>query len=98
MKPEKVLFLVYVATVVFFSLVAIVTYFIDKKKAEKGKPRIPEKILLLLATANGAIGSLIGRILAHHKTDKVYFSIVIYFALLIQVLVAGFLFYQGFVA
>ena len=59
----------------------------DKKLAVKGAMRVKEKTLLLSAVLNGALGAVIGRILAHHKTDKVYFSITIYLALFFQVVV-----------
>ncbi|MBP5342730.1 DUF1294 domain-containing protein [bacterium] len=59
-------------------------YFRDKKLAVKQKERTKEKTLLFYAVFFGALGALLGRILAHHKTDKVYFSIVIYFSLLTQ--------------
>ncbi|UKI50837.1 MAG: DUF1294 domain-containing protein [Clostridium sp.] len=35
--------------------------------------RIKEKNLLMCSCFGGAIGSLIGRIIFHHKTDKKYF-------------------------
>lgn len=59
----------------------------DKKKAKNGEMRTKEKTLLLSAVLNGAFGALIGRIMAHHKTDKKYFSFTIYVGLLFQVAV-----------
>lgn len=76
--------LIYLGLTVFFSLVALVAYFRDKKLAVKGKERTKEKTLLFLAVFFGSVGAFLGRILAHHKTDKVYFSIVIYFSMLLQ--------------
>ena len=95
---NKVLFIVYAALIVLNSLIAIVMYANDKKKAIKGQIRTKEKNLLIIAVLNGSIGSLIGRIVAHHKTDKTYFSITIYFALLCQVLVGALLAYKAFIA
>ncbi len=76
--------LIYLGLTVFFSLVALIAYFRDKKLAVKGKERTKEKTLLFLAVFFGSVGAFLGRILAHHKTDKVYFSIVIYFSMLVQ--------------
>ena len=88
----------YVALLFIFSIVAIIVYVSDKKKAVKGKERIKEKTLLFFAVFFGAIGSLIGRIIAHHKTDKVYFSIVIYFSLLMEIITAAVVFYLAIAA
>jgi len=92
----KYMFFGYCAMLVIMSLVAIITYAVDKKKAVKGDMRIKEKTLLFLGVFFGALGSFIGRILAHHKTDKVYFSIVIIFSLLLQALTLGCLAYVAF--
>ena len=54
-----------------------------------GAVRIKEKTLLGFTALGGAIGAFFGRILAHHKTDKVYFSMVIYFSLLLEAAVLG---------
>ena len=75
---------IYLGLTVFFSLVALVAYFRDKKLAIKGKERTKEKTLLFLAVFFGSVGAFLGRILAHHKTDKKYFSMVIYFSMLMQ--------------
>ena len=98
MTYKQYLCLIYAGLIVLNSLIAIIMYVSDKQKAIKGKLRTKEKNLLMIAVLNGALGSLIGRILAHHKTDKKYFSITIYFALLCQICVGMFLAYQGFFA
>lgn len=75
----------YICLIVLFSLFAIIAYVNDKKKAIKGLERTKEKNLLFFAVFFGALGSLIGRIIAHHKTDKFYFSLIIFFCLLMQI-------------
>ena len=86
MTYNQIILTVYLAYLVIMSLVALVLYNKDKKIAKTGKGmRIQEKTLLSVGVLGGAIGSLFGRIMAHHKTDKSYFSIVIYFSLLLQV-------------
>ena len=76
--------IIYLGLTVFFSFVALIAYFRDKKLAVKGKERTKEKTLLFLAVFFGSVGAFLGRILAHHKTDKKYFSMVIYFSMLMQ--------------
>ena len=81
MNFEKIILFVYLGILVFMSLVALILYKKDKSMAKKngGPVRIKERTLLGVAVFGGAIGALIGRILFHHKTDKGYFTITIYF-------------------
>lgn len=86
MSYNLILLIVYVAYLVIMSFAAVFTYVKDKDIAVRGKGmRIQEKTLLRLGVLGGAIGSFFGRKIAHHKTDKVYFSIVIYLSLLLQI-------------
>lgn len=87
MTYNQWLFVIYAALIVIMSLAAFVMFNHDKKLAVKGAMRVKEKTLLQLAVLNGAVGAFIGRIVAHHKTDKTYFSITIYLALLLQAIV-----------
>lgn len=48
---------------------------IDKKKAQRGAWRIPEKTLLTVAAMGGSIGSYWGMRLFRHKTKHPQFSI-----------------------
>lgn len=98
MSFEKILLIVYLAIIVFMSLVAIMLYGKDKKMAIKnsGPNRIKESKLLAVSAFGGAIGAFIGRIIFHHKTDKTYFSITIYFGLLLQIALAVYLIYVAF--
>ena len=82
------------------SFVAIVLYKKDKNIAVKGngQMRIKEKTLLSVAVFNGAFGAFIGRKIAHHKTDKAYFSITIYLSMICQILVLAVLAYFAFIA
>ena len=87
----------YFGLMILNSLIAIIMYVSDKKKAVSGKMRTKEKNLLFIAVFFGALGSLIGRLIAHHKTDKKYFSFVIYTSLLFEVITFGALLYIAFV-
>ena len=46
----------------------MIVYGIDKLKAKKGKWRITESTLLLLAIIGGSIGAFLGMKVWHHKT------------------------------
>ena len=80
---------IYSGYLVLMSLITLFLFIIDKGKTKinSGAARIKEKTLLGCVAMGGAIGGLIGRIIAHHKTNKIYFSITIYFSLLLQIAV-----------
>lgn len=77
--------LIYLCIVLVMSLAAIVLYGKDKKMSKGGtEVRIKEKTLLSVAVYGGALGAFIGRLMFHHKTNKIYFSITILTSLLLQ--------------
>lgn len=84
MTYHQILFLSYAALMVLMSLSSFSLFMHDKKLAISEKTRIKEKTLLYTAVLNGAFGAFFGRLCAHHKTNKAYFSITIYFALIMQ--------------
>lgn len=56
---------------VYLLVINVVTFFvygIDKLKAKRGKWRIPEATLLLLAVIGGSVGAWLGMKAWHHKT------------------------------
>ena len=53
---------------VLINAITFIVYGIDKLKAPKGKWRIPESTLLLLAIIGGSIGAWYGMKVWHHKT------------------------------
>lgn len=85
MTNNEILLIAYLGLMLIMSLIALVAFVKDKKLAIKGKERTKEKKLLFFAVFFGSIGAFLGRIIAHHKTDKSYFSITIYFSMLLQV-------------
>ena len=54
--------------IIGINIITFTMYGIDKLKAKKGKWRIPEAILLLLAIVGGSIGAWCGMKVWHHKT------------------------------
>lgn len=66
-------------------------YGADKFRACRGKWRIPELHLLLLAAAGGSFGALIGMLFFHHKTRKWKFRLGVPAMLAAQAVLAWFL-------
>lgn len=60
---------------VAINLIAFVTMFIDKKKAQNGTWRIKEMTLFTLVLLGGGIGGIAGMYTFRHKTKKWYFKI-----------------------
>ncbi len=61
---------------------------LDKLFAKKGAWRVPERTLLLIAFLGGSLGSLLGMLLAHHKTRKPKFYILVPLFLTLQIAAA----------
>ena len=73
------------------SLVSFVIYAYDKIQAKRGKWRISEKTLLLLAFLMGAPGALIAMYTLRHKTLKAKFTVSVPAFLILQAAVFVFL-------
>ena len=58
------------------SLIAFFLYTIDKIKAKLDAWRIPEKVLITLSLAGGAVGGYLAMLLFRHKTRHWYFHLV----------------------
>ena len=74
--------------------VNIATFFlygIDKYKAKKGRWRISEATLLLMAVVGGSIGAWTGMRLWHHKTMHKKFKYGIPIIIILQVALAFYL-------
>jgi uncharacterized membrane protein YsdA (DUF1294 family) len=96
MTFEKLIFVISIIYLIFISLITFFTFGIDKSKAKNNKERIKEKTLLFYTAFGGALGAFIGRILFRHKTDKIYFSMTIYFSLLLEIVMVVVLGYLAF--
>ena len=70
MPPLTAALLLYLAAV---NVVAFAVYGADKRRAKKGKRRMPEKTLFLLAIIGGSVGALAGMYAFRHKTRHWYF-------------------------
>lgn len=72
---------------ILINIIAFLAMYIDKRKAKKGKRRIPEKTLFILVGLGGGIGGIIGMYLFRHKTKKTRFVIGFPAILIFEVLV-----------
>ena len=70
------------------NLLTFIVYGADKRRARKGKWRVPEKTLFLLPLLGGSIGALLGMRVFHHKTKYWYFVWGIPAILLAQIALA----------
>ena len=61
----------------------------DKRRAQTGARRVPERVLLLAAAAGGSPGALAGMYSWRHKTKKKKFTLGVPAILLAQLLIAG---------
>lgn len=68
------------------NFIAFLSMLIDKKKAKRGRWRIPENTLFLFAFFGGTIGSIIGMQVFRHKTQKPKFKIGMPALLVLQIL------------
>ena len=72
------------------NILAFLVYGIDKWRAKKGKWRISEATLLLLAVIGGSIGAWLGMKVWHHKTMHKKFKYGIPTILIIQIILIGY--------
>ena len=89
MTYNQVVLIIYIGYLLLFSLITFILFLVDKQLAVKEKTRIKEKVLLFFVAIGGGIGGYFGRILGHHKTKKLYFSLIINLTLILQLLILG---------
>lgn len=76
--------------VIYIVAINLITFFVmwlDKKKAKKGRWRIPENTLLLFVLLGGGIGGIVGMYVFHHKTQKAKFVIGFPVILICEILI-----------
>lgn len=73
---------------IFINILTFTLYVIDKRKARRGKRRIPEETLIWLAIVGGSVGALLGIYLFRHKTKHRKFTLGVPVILLVQAVLA----------
>ncbi len=74
--------------IVYYIMINILTFFVwgwDKFRARLQQWRVPEKWLIALIIAGGALGGLAGMMIFHHKTRKSYFWVLVVICLILHV-------------
>ena len=72
--------------IVLINLIGFLVMWIDKRKAEKGKWRIPEKTLFIITALGGGIGTILGMYMFRHKTKKMAFVIGFPFITILEII------------
>ena len=71
------------------SVVTILVYWSDKRRAEAGQRRVPEKVLHLLAVGGGWPGAWWVQRRLRHKTRKVPFQVAFWLLVVVHLAVVG---------
>lgn len=84
---------------IFYYLLAVnvITFFVygvDKLKAQKGKWRIPESTLLLMAAVGGSVGAWLGMSLWRHKTQHKKFKFGVPAIFVVQMALSAYIYLQ----
>ncbi len=80
------------AVTAVMSLISFIAMGYDKQCAQKGKWRVPEKTLFLLAGLFGALGGTAGMLIFRHKTKHWYFRLFFPLMLIAQAAIIGYAF------
>ena len=87
--PEMMNIILYYLLAV--NIATFLLYGIDKYKAKKGRWRISETTLLLMAVIGGSIGAWVGMRIWHHKTMHKKFKYGIPVIIIMQIALVGYL-------
>ena len=80
--------------VIYLIIINIIGFYVmwsDKRKAKKGKWRIPENTLFLITLLGGGIGTIAGMYTFRHKTQKLKFTIGLPAILILEIVLAIYL-------
>ena len=70
---------------IIINIIGFLAMFIDKRKAENNKWRIPEKTFFLITLIGGGIGNIEGMYDFRHKTKKYKFTIGLPLILILEI-------------
>ena len=77
--------------IIYLVIINIIGFFImwlDKRKAKKGRWRIPEKTLFIITALGGGIGTIAGMYTFRHKTQKLQFVVGLPFITILEIILA----------
>ncbi len=74
---NKIIYILYAGYMLCAGITGFTVMGIDKSRAIKGKWRIPERTLLLIAIFGGGIGSYLGMRYYRHKTKHLSFRLLL---------------------
>lgn len=77
--------------VIIINAVTYVLFGFDKRAAERGNSRIPEKTLLMASALGGSVGAVLAQRRFRHKTQKQPFKALLYSIVTVQMGVLGYL-------
>ena len=86
---EQALFVGISLYMLVINVIAFVAFATDKRYAQRGGRRIPERRLLFLAAAGGGLGAFLGMRICHHKTQKRRFKLWVPLLAVLQLLLFG---------
>ncbi|MHB1454760.1 MAG: DUF1294 domain-containing protein [Saccharofermentanales bacterium] len=75
---------IFIGYLIAINIVGLIAMGTDKRRSIKGRWRISERMLFLVAAMGGSLGSIIGMHLFRHKTKHWYFKYGIPAILLVQ--------------
>lgn len=76
------------------NVIAFILYGLDKLWAKKGRWRVPERSLILIAAAGGSIGAIAAMKVWHHKTKHNKFRLGLPAILIAQIALIYFAVYR----
>lgn len=88
------MFKVAIYYLVAINAIAFILYGLDKLWAKKGRWRVPERSLILIAAAGGSIGAIAAMKVWHHKTKHNKFRLGLPAILLAQIALIYFAVYR----
>ena len=96
-KANLILFMVFVAYIVFINIRAYIIFAADKRYSQRNQERVPERTLFKYMWAGGAAGSGLSMVMNRHKTKHKNFVITAVTLVVIQLILFSFVLgYLGF--
>lgn len=92
----RILMMLLIVYLVAVNLVAFVLMGVDKYRAKHDQWRISERMLFLFPLVFGSLGGVLGMQVFHHKTRHWYFRYGLPLILVVQLMLAGMLYFRFF--